>query len=69
MQVTRDWLEQVSDERGLTKGQRMLLDIHCGLPYVDKLLDDFVAHFIEGCKGYRGEGLERIRSLKYGGKS
>ena len=55
MQVTREWLDQVSDEQGLTRGQQELLKIHLGAPpYDGQMLDDFVARFIEKCRGYRG---------------
>ena len=54
MQVTREWLDQISDERGLTNGQQKLLNIwRKGVPYVDKLIPDQVAIFLAHCRGYR----------------
>lgn len=63
MEVTREWLNKVSDEHGLTTGQQVLLNIHCGLPYVGKLLDEKIVHAVEMCKGYRGLS-QSIRDLK-----
>ena len=55
IQITREWLDSISDDKGLTRGQQQLLSIHCGdAPYVGKTLDGFVARFVEKCKGYRG---------------
>lgn len=63
MEITREWLDSISDERGLTRGQQTLLSIHCGeAPYVGKTLDDFVARFIEKCRGYRGMS-DNVRRL------
>ena len=54
MQITREWLDQISDHEGLTRGQQKLLTIWCkSEPYVDKLIPDRVAHFLEHCRGYR----------------
>ena len=66
MQITEEWLEGIKDEEGLTRGQLKLLEIW------EKrwnfacygFLPNQVAHFIEGCKSYRGEGLERIKQLQ-----
>ena len=59
MWITREWLDSVSDEQGLTNGQQELLMIHCGgHPFVGKEIPDFVANFIEKCKGYRGMSQE-----------
>jgi hypothetical protein len=64
MVVTREWLERVSDEKGLTRGQIRLLDIHTGgAPYVGKTVSDFVANFVEQCRGYRGMPEELRRWL------
>jgi hypothetical protein len=66
MMITEEWLEGIKDYRGLTKGQLQIFDIwekrqhFVGYGY----LPNQVARFIEGCKGYRGEGLERIKNLK-----
>lgn len=55
IEITREWIESVSDEKGLTPGQQKLLDIWCkGAPYVGKQIPDFVVAFISKCKGYRG---------------
>jgi len=54
MLITREWLDSISDGRGLTKGQQYLLNRWVGgVPYVGKLLDDKIAVFLEKCKGYR----------------
>ena len=54
MQITREWLDLISDDHGLTNGQQKLLTIWCkSEPYVDKLIPDRVAHFLEHCRGYR----------------
>lgn len=64
MMITRDWLDQVSDESGLTKGQQQLLTIWCeSVPYVGKLIPDEVAQFIEKCKGWRKTAQE-VRALR-----
>lgn len=55
MLITREWLDEVSDEQGLTKGQQELLKIHLGdPPYVGRELGNYIAFFIGECKGYRG---------------
>ena len=54
MQVTREWIDQISDEQGLTKGQQTLLNIWCKeVPYVGKNIPDQVADFLTHCRGYR----------------
>jgi hypothetical protein len=54
VQITREWIDQISDEQGLTKGQQNLLGIWCKEhPYVGKLIPDQVARFLEHCRGYR----------------
>ena len=54
MQVTREWIDQISDEQGLTKGQQTLLNIWCKeVPYVGKNIPDQVADFLVHCRGYR----------------
>ena len=59
MEVTRELIESVSDKQGLNKGQQTLMKIHLGdPPYVGKELNEQVAHFIKGCKGYRGLSAE-----------
>jgi hypothetical protein len=59
IEITRDWLDSVSDDQGLTKGQRTLLDIWCkGVPYVGKTVPAHVANFVEKCRGYRGMTAE-----------
>ena len=56
IEVTREWLDSVGDEQGLTRGQRSLLDDWCkGAPYVGKTIPAQVAQFIAGCRGYRGQ--------------
>lgn len=54
MRITREWLDEISDDKGLTKGQQQLLTKWCSeLPYVGKEIPDQVAHFLSGCRGYR----------------
>lgn len=66
MIVTSEWLASVQDVKGLTNGQKQLLEIWKDRFYFVGYdhLPDQVAHCIEGCKGYRGEGLEYIRNLR-----
>ena len=56
MQITPEWLESISDEPGLTPGQKKLLDIWASRQAFAGfgLLPDQVATFLEGCRGYRG---------------
>jgi len=64
MQITREWLDQISDLQGLTRGQQKLLTIWCkDAVYVDKLIPDGVAHFLEHCRGYR-EMPQHVRDFK-----
>jgi hypothetical protein len=64
MQITREWLDQISDLQGLTRGQQKLLTIWCkAAPYVGKLIPDGVAHFLEHCRGYR-EMPQHVRDFK-----
>ena len=64
MQITREWLDLISDDHGLTNGQQKLLNIWCqAAPYVDKLIPDLVAHFLEHCRGYR-EMPQHVRDFK-----
>lgn len=54
MEITREWLDSVSDEQGLTKGQQVVLDnLTGGVPYVGKFITDQQANFLMYCKGYR----------------
>jgi len=55
MEITREWIDQISDEQGLTNGQQQLLSIWCKEhPYVGKLIPDQVANFLLHCRSYRG---------------
>ncbi len=55
MEITRDWLDSISDAKGLTIGQQTILTHHCkSPPFVGKLIGNDVAKFLEKCKGYRG---------------
>ena len=66
MLVTREWLDSVSDESGLTRGQQALLKIWLGdAPYVGKELDDFVARFIEKCRSYRGPTQDEREMMRW----
>jgi pyrroloquinoline quinone (PQQ) biosynthesis protein C len=54
MEITREWIEEISDEQGLTKGQQELLLTWCKEhPFVGKQIPDQVANFLKHCKGYR----------------
>ena len=67
MEIDRDWLDRVGDEKGLTRGQVELLDIWCkGVPYVGKMILDEVGMFIEKCRGYRPTA-EEIKLIKMQG--
>lgn len=66
MLITNEWLDSIKDENGLTNGQIKLLAI-----WERKqnfacygIIPDFVAQFLEKCKGYRGEGLKYLRDLQ-----
>mgnify|MGYP000550665470 FL=1 len=55
MEITQEWLDFVTGDRGLTKGQVKLLNLHTGgEPYVGKEITNQVANFIFHCRGYRG---------------
>jgi hypothetical protein len=59
MLITREWLDSICDDHGLTRGQQILLNVWCGTPpYVGQELPDFVAAFVGKCKGYRGMSQE-----------
>lgn len=54
MKITREWLDEISDDKGLTKGQQDLLMTWCkDHPFVDKEIPDQVANFLKHCRGYR----------------
>ena len=55
MQITDEWLDSIKDDKGLTRGQQMLLAVWADrLKYVGfGHLPDNVARFIEICKGWR----------------
>lgn len=66
VEITREWLDEVSDENGLTRGQQQLLQIHLGEPpYVGREIDPFVHRFIGKCKGYRGMSKELRDLISY----
>jgi len=68
MEIDRDWLDRVGDDKGLTRGQVELLDIWCkGVPYVGKMIPDEVGLFIEKCRGYRPTA-EEIKLIKMHGE-
>ena len=55
MIVTQEWLNEISDEQGLTNGQTYLLNKWCkSSDYIDKELSDLIGNFIKSCRGYRG---------------
>lgn len=55
MVVTEEWVKSVSDEQGLTKGQKYLLSVWMKQKtLVDyEVIPDQVANYIKHCKGYR----------------
>jgi len=54
-EITRDWLNSISDEKGLTDGQQHLLNHWAkGAPLVGKFIPQHIGQFLEKCKGYRG---------------
>ena len=54
VEITREWLDSVSDEKGLTKGQQVVLTNLTGEPpYVGKFITVQQANFLMHCKGYR----------------
>ena len=58
-EITRDWLDLISDEKGLTDGQQHLLNHWAkGAPYVGKFIPQHIGQFLEKCKGYRGTNNE-----------
>lgn len=59
MKITREWIESVSDEKGLTPGQQKVLATWTNPPIVGATIPDHIARFVEGCKGYRGALLTR----------
>ena len=56
MQITKEWLDSIQDEQGLTRGQVTLINLwakrqaYVGYGY----LPNQVANFLAGCRGYRG---------------
>lgn len=64
MQITQEWLDSITDEKGLTNGQVKLLDIWCRGSYVGADIPLFVANFLWHCKGYRGMSEELKAMLK-----
>jgi hypothetical protein len=54
VEITREWLDSISDEHGLTKGQQVVLTNLTGEPpYVGKCITAQQANFLMYCKGYR----------------
>ena len=66
-EITRDWLDSISDDMGLTNGQQHLLNHWAkGLPYVGKFIPEHIAKFLQLCKGYRPTS-EEIKLIKMHG--
>ena len=58
-EITRQWIDLISDEKGLTNGQQHLLDHWAkGSPYVGKFIPQHIGDFLEKCKSYRGTNNE-----------
>lgn len=54
MQVTQEFLNEISDELGLTNGQVYLLNKWCdSKEHVGKEIPDVIGNFLRICKGYR----------------
>lgn len=66
MKITQEWIDEICDENGLTNGQSRLLAIWCRGPgpYIGWTIPDYVARFIEKCKGYRGVPTELREALE-----
>lgn len=67
MIVSREWLDQVSDDKGLTRGQQQLLSMHCGFPFVGKLLNEDIARHVAICKGWRKTRGEVLLMSQFNG--
>ena len=64
MIVTQEWLNEISDEKGLTKGQMYLLKKWCKSDdHVGQEIPDNVGAFLVHCKGYR-EIPQRVKDFK-----
>ena len=59
-QVTEEWLGHISDEQGLTRGQTALLKRWRD---ANDLIPEQVAHFLEGCRGYRNKTCQDWRGM------
>ena len=59
-QVTEEWLGHISDEQGLTRGQTALLKRWRD---ANDLIPEQVAHFLEGCRGYRSKACQDWRGM------
>jgi hypothetical protein len=66
MLITEDWLNGIKDDQGLTNGQIALLDIWAKKQNFAcfEVIPDFVARFLEKCKGYRGQDLQYLKDLR-----
>ena len=60
MKITREWIESVSDSKGLTLGQQKLLKMWANEPVVGSTIPENIARCIETCKGYRGIPVDAI---------
>jgi hypothetical protein len=64
MEITREWLDSISDEHGLTKGQQVVLTNLTGPPpYVGKFITDQQANFLMHCKGYRPKPVAKFEHI------
>lgn len=64
MKITQEYLNEISDEQGLTKGQVYLLNKWCkGTDHVGKEIPELVGNFLRMCKGYR-EIPEHVKEFK-----
>ena len=59
-QVTEEWLGHIGDEQGLTRGQTALLKRWRD---ANDLIPEQVAHFLEGCRGYRNKTCQDWRGM------
>ena len=64
MHITQDWLNEIADDQGLTKGQVYLLQKWTGgSEYVGAAIPDVVANFLRLCRGYR-EIPQHVKDFK-----
>lgn len=59
MKITQEWLHEIRDSKGWTKGQVDVLNFWAkGRDWVGVEIADQVANFLAHCKGYRDRRYE-----------